>query len=446
MRRWLAGLVLLGMASAGLAQEKSAAERGRDYLLRHAFNPAFWSEKAYQEAWKQWGIQEKPADYDRAFREHYGLAEAPHDNGGKPLGLLPTTGLLGKGITQTCLACHAATLFGKTVIGLGNMAIENQALMDDLFAADGLKRELFFPVQVSYVRGTFSPLAPVMYLLQFRDADLNLQKPIDLGVPRPASSRPPAWWQMKKKRTRDWTGGVDARADRVDMAFLLSPFNSAAFIKKQEPIFADVREFVQSVEAPKYPFPIDTERAHRGQGIFKENCAKCHGSYGPNASYPSKIVPLATIGTDRLLAEAFTPQMLAYYNRSWMAQQLGPDGQRYQLVDTRGYQAPALDGVWATGPYFHNASVPNLYHVLNSKARPRYFTRSYRTDREDFDPIRVGWKFQELSGPPDARLTAIERRRVHDTTQPGLGNGGHTFGDNLAEEERVAVVEYLKTL
>jgi mono/diheme cytochrome c family protein len=35
---------------------------------------------------------------------------------------------------------------------------------------------------------------------------------------------------------------------------------------------------------------------------------------------------------------------------------------------------------------------------------------------------------------------------VYDTTQPGRGNGGHTFGDELSEEERAAVIEYLKTL
>jgi hypothetical protein len=35
---------------------------------------------------------------------------------------------------------------------------------------------------------------------------------------------------------------------------------------------------------------------------------------------------------------------------------------------------------------------------------------------------------------------------VYDTTQPGRGNGGHTFGDKLTEEERMAVIEYLNTL
>ena len=46
----------------------------------------------------------------------------------------------------------------------------------------------------------------------------------------------------------------------------------------------------------------------------------------------------------------------------------------------------------------------------------------------------------------DSSVPAIDRRKVYDTTQPGRGNGGHTFGDDLTEEERMAVIEYLKTL
>ena len=35
---------------------------------------------------------------------------------------------------------------------------------------------------------------------------------------------------------------------------------------------------------------------------------------------------------------------------------------------------------------------------------------------------------------------------TYDTTLPGYGNGGHTYGDHLSEEQRGAVLEYLKTL
>jgi hypothetical protein len=91
--------------------------------------------------------------------------------------------------------------------------------------------------------------------------------------------------------------------------------------------------------------------------------------------------------------------------------------------------------------------VPTVYHVLNSKARPRIFTRSYRTDLADYDPVKLGWKVQVLLQAPDPRsLSPLEFRKVYDTTRVGRGNGGHRFGDHLSEDQRLAVIEYLKTL
>ena len=119
---------------------------------------------------------------------------------------------------------------------------------------------------------------------------------------------------------------------------------------------------------------------------------------------------------------------------------------RSHIVETPGYQAPPLDGVWATAPFFHNASVPSIYHVLNSKVRPKIFTRSYRTEKEDYDLVRLGWKITVLDQPADPNLPGVEKRRIYDTTVPGQGNAGHTFGDDLSEEDRMAVIEYLKTL
>jgi hypothetical protein len=43
-------------------------------------------------------------------------------------------------------------------------------------------------------------------------------------------------------------------------------------------------------------------------------------------------------------------------------------------------------------------------------------------------------------------VSDAEWRKVYDTTLPGRGNGGHTYGDDLSEDERMAVIEYLKGL
>ena len=43
-------------------------------------------------------------------------------------------------------------------------------------------------------------------------------------------------------------------------------------------------------------------------------------------------------------------------------------------------------------------------------------------------------------------MPEIDFRRIYDVAQPGRGNQGHTFGDKLSDDERWAVIEYLKTL
>ena len=60
--------------------------------------------------------------------------------------------------------------------------------------------------------------------------------------------------------------------------------------------------------------------------------------------------------------------------------------------------------------------------------------------------MKVGWKYTELTAPPAEKLHPHERRKVYDTSKPGRSNGGHTFGDKLTDAERMAVIEYLKTL
>jgi mono/diheme cytochrome c family protein len=433
-----------------LAQEQKPAgeapgQRGRG-LVRGVppLNPPLWSMRAYSNAWTQWGLKEKPADHDRRFRTRYGLHEAPYPNNGLPMGLHVAPGLLGKGIGTDCLLCHAGRVAGQTIVGLGNSAVDLQGLFDELYPADGMK--IKFPVAFSNVRGTIDPVSPVAFLMGFRDLELNLVKPTKLEYFKDLASDPPAWWLLKKKRTRNWTGSIDAHSTRVDMPTLLSPFNSGSYIKNQEPAFADIHKFVLGVEAPRFPFPIDRKRAATGQELFTKHCARCHGRYGPGSSYPNKVVPLADIGTDPLLARALTDKLVDHFNRSWFGREKGPDGKPIRAVSKHGYQAPTLDGVWATAPYFHNASVPTVYHVLNSLARPKRFTRSYGGEKEDYDAVKLGLKFTVAEEVPTADMPARERRQVYDTTLPGRGNAGHTFGDGLSEEERAAVIEYLKTL
>jgi mono/diheme cytochrome c family protein len=102
---------------------------------------------------------------------------------------------------------------------------------------------------------------------------------------------------------------------------------------------------------------------------------------------------------------------------------------------TLRYKAGPLDGVWATGPFLHNGSVPTLRDLLlPPEQRPRRFRVGDRT----LDTEGVGFR----SGPDAAGFE-------FDTERPGNGNGGHAgpeYGTELSPEERRDLLEYLKSL
>lgn len=440
-------LVSFGLAAQSLAapQAEPNAQRGREALFGQSFSNSTVPRAGYDTLWKQWGLAEKPADFDRAVMERYGLHPAPYPNGGLPMGLRSVNAKPDAGIGYDCMLCHAGSVFGKALIGAPNTSLDLAALFEDFAAAIGLPYRL--PFHISNVRGTTEATASAAFLIAFRDTELNLRIPTDLGaIADQQCEDPPALWLLKKKRTMYHNGQVDARAVRPLMSFMMSGLSSAAHFKELESTFADIHAYLLTLEPPKYPFPINATLASRGQDIFDDKCSRCHGTNGPDAEYANKIVKLDVIDTDPTLVQSLTAKAESQYRQSWFARETGPDGQPYPVRYNGGYQAPPLDGTWATAPYFHNGSVPTLAGVLDSKTRPHIFTRTFRTEVEDYDPVRAGWKVEELKAPADPSLPAAERRRIYDTTQPGRGNGGHRFGDRFTDDERMAVVEYLKTL
>jgi mono/diheme cytochrome c family protein len=443
------GLVLLAGLSAGLsgsvraAVAPPAAVRGQQALLGKTYAPATMAVTAYDNAWKHWGDDKKPADYDRLFRERYGLHPAPFPNDGYPMGVRAAemNTVFGKvrGLTVDCLICHGGSIAGKSYVGLGNASLDYQAFYEEMSGPPG--RRMPPPFQFSNVRGTSEAGGMAVFLLGFRNPDLTLRVTrLELDLQDDLCEDPPAWWLLKKKKTMYHTGGSDTRSVRSLMQFMMSPLNFPSAIHRAEADFTDIRAYLMSLEAPKFLLPLDQRLAERGREVFEATCSRCHGTYGPKGNYPNKIVSLEVVGTDRHRYDGITAKFGVYYDKSWF-------GEVHKSIPTDGYQAPPLDGVWATAPYLHNGSVPTLYHLLNSKTRPKIFTRSYRTDLDSYDEKKVGWKIQERDRAPDpGKVPAIEVRKVYDTTRPGRGNAGHTFGDRLTEDERMAVIEYLKTL
>src|SRR5262249_29459694 len=160
-----------------------SAKRGYELLTTKAFAPAIWMRSGYDDAWKQWGVKEKPAEFEAAFRERYGLHPAPFANGGLPMGLRETPGLLGKGLTNDCMLCHGGSIFGKSYIGLGNASLDLEGLFVELAGVRSERsvlRKALFPF--TNVRGTVEAGAVSVFLLSIRDPEtLALRsKPADL--------------------------------------------------------------------------------------------------------------------------------------------------------------------------------------------------------------------------------------------------------------------------
>jgi hypothetical protein len=110
---------------------------------------------------------------------------------------------------------------------------------------------------------------------------------------------------------------------------------------------------------------------------------------------------------------------------------------RDTLLDTKApygpYAARPLYGIWAAAPYLHNGSIPTLYDLLlPPERRPKTFALGGR----EYDPVKLGFVVETSCGQPDCLV---------DTTRTGDGNGGHLWGTDLSEPDRMALLEYLKT-
>ena len=439
--------VIATLLAAGDTRDAGAAdaERGRDALLSRSHLRPEWGTSTYRDVARYWDTEapdpdREPDAFADAFRNRYGLHPAPYANDGLPMGLRratdPASGR--DGIQVDCLICHGGSIGGTSYVGLGNSQLDLIGLYRDLFAADG--RPIFFTgFTVNTARGTVNAGQMAVILLSLRNPDLSRRIfPKPLGSQFPETDVP-AWWTLKRKRSMYADGRTDARSVRSIMQFLLGEKSLEEF-ETLEPTFDDIRAYLDTIEAPAYPFPIDHDLADAGRDVFNETCARCHGTYGESPSYPNRIVPLDVIGTDPTRAEAGSEPLIAHYNSTWF-------GERYPVVeDLIGYQAPPLDGVWATAPYLHNGSVPTLRHLLDSPTRPKRFRRPPSTDFDHYDADAVGWKAEVLDPVPPESAERDRDRTIFDAGRRGLDNAGHTFGDGLSDGERRAVIEYLKTL
>jgi hypothetical protein len=98
------------------------------------------------------------------------------------------------------------------------------------------------------------------------------------------------------------------------------------------------------------------------------------------------------------------------------------------------YESRVLQGIWATAPYLHNGSVPNLWELLTP---PEQRKTSFMVGSRLFDPKNVGYSTE--SSPFKTGNFVVGPSN-------GNSNGGHKFGTDLSDDEKWQIIEYMKQM
>ena len=249
-----------------------------------------------------------------------------------------------------------------------------------------------------------------------------------------------------------------------------------------------MEESLRKLKSPRWPAdllpPVDAKLVARGATLYKDQCQTCHAILhrdDPRRKVVAYVTGVEIVGTDAqsvknlvaaraptgILEGAISPKGERYGEKASVLALLGdlvrrslsaqPPAGVAALTSSKlhginptpkqgnftkntpqnptaeflAYKARPLNGIWAAAPYLHNGSVPTLYDLLRpSAARPKTFS----VGRWQYDPKKVGYV-------SDGNVPW-----VYDTSLTGNHNGGHEYGTSLADDDRWALVEYLKTL
>ena len=233
-----------------------------------------------------------------------------------------------------------------------------------------------------------------------------------------------ALWQMRAQEGQrlHWAG---VSADRRQVDYMSLYATNLGVKHARVATFERVRAYLDELEPPAFPFPVDDASAARGEAVFAAACAGCHvGRQG-------QVTPLPEVGTDPELQGVWTDEL----RDALLAVDGGPfDFSALQQTD--GYVNVPLDGIWMRAPYLHNGSVPTLRHLLEpASGRPVTFQRG----SDVYDPGWMGFAWE-------APLGGSDPGPPFDTRLRGNSNTGHEYGVALTPAQKRDLIEYLKTM
>lgn len=314
----------------------------------------------------------------------------------------------------------------------------------------------------------------------------------------------PAIWDAPQHVHVQWNGSVDntarfgplgRNAGQVIGVFGLVEIEGTTIGYDSSIRFDGIRraeDLVTKLWSPPWPeeFGIDQAKASAGATVYQANCVQCHSIINrkdPQRRANDVLVPIhrvygqnGVLGTDDLTAKNWQDRsaqvgplagrsltlpfsgsfpdnpsasvpardILSHLVFNAIARSFVPWRDELTLADEHArsmtfaapesqgrlmrYKARPLNGVWSTAPYLHNGSVLDMVELLTPPAERK---SEFRVGTTAFDPATLGYKddgpFLFKTSQPD---------------HPGNSNQGHAYGTELSAEEKLQLIEFLKTL
>jgi hypothetical protein len=311
----------------------------------------------------------------------------------------------------------------------------------------------------------------------------------------------PLWSMDQRKSTEGYQLHWDGLSTDLLHCSLAGALGDGA-TKKSLPVkhSAKLVEELKIMPAPLWPLQVNEKLASEGKIHFDQHCAQCHALEGAFVNRPYDFA-----AQPNSLQHATDPHRLAMWNATdakgrapFQIYNQFADGYSWDLnsfVATKGYTAAPLNGVWACGPFLHNGSVPSLADLLNppfsaadAKAMidsisPHMFDLISKEMNSSDNPHPSQSDANQARGQIHKLVNAVvtqSRQRgmrppvflrgcdVLDETHVGFvsdgsvtvgrnglflyatfvqgnSNAGHLYGTELTKEQKLAIIEFLKT-